>query len=182
MRNKKKIVSIIVSVIAVLAATVGASIAYLQSETSEVKNSFAPVYVDCEVIETFDKITKSDVAVKNTGDIDAYVRVTYIVMWTSESGTVYGEAPKAGVDYEIQFGSSLWHKSSDGFYYYENSLAAEKTSETFIKELTVLKKPPEEGHRLTVHVAATAIQAEPQRAVENAWGVTVGEGGRLIVD
>ena len=105
----KKIIIIISAAILVFAFAGGVTLAYLLAETPDVENSFVPVNVSCEVIETFTGTAKSNVSVKNTGDITAYVRATFVVMWMADDGSVYGVAPKAGTDYSIQFSQwQLW--------------------------------------------------------------------------
>ena len=174
----KKILIIIAALLLISAFAGGATLAYLLAETPAVENNFVPVYVSCEVIEEFTGTTKSNVSVKNTGDIKAYIRATFVIMWTSEDGSVYSIPPKEGVDYSITLGSSSWSLGSDGFYYYELPVEAGASTDAIIDSLTILSTPPE-GHNLNVHVAATAIQAEPAGAVEDAWGATVQENGAL---
>ena len=172
MRNSKKLIAIIAALVITLCAAGGVTLAYILTETPDVENSFVPVNVSCEVIETFTGTEKSNVSVKNTGDITAYVRATFVVMWMADDGSVYGVAPKAGTDYSIQFSQSRWQIGNDGFYYYTQPVDAGMTTEALINSLVIISEPPE-GYSLNVHVAATAIQAEPSRAVENAWGATV---------
>ena len=92
MRNSKKLIAIIVALVITLCAAGGVTLAYILTETPDVENSFVPVNVSCEVIETFTGTEKSNVSVKNTGDITAYVRATFVVMWMADDGSVYGAA------------------------------------------------------------------------------------------
>ena len=178
MQNTKKIWIITVALLLAITISGGATVAYLMAKTPEVENSFTPVYVDCKVLEEFTGITKSNVRVQNTGDISAYMRATYVVMWVADDGSIWGVAPKAGVDYSLELGSELWQLGSDGFYYYASSVASGEVTETLINSLSLLSEAPE-GHRLVVHVAATAIQAEPASAVEGLWGVTIADGALI---
>ena len=176
---KKKLIAIIAVIVIAVCAAGATTLAYILTETPDVENSFVPVNVSCEVIETFTGIEKSNVSVKNTGDITAYLRATFVVMWMAEDGSVYGVAPKEGVDYSIQLAESHWQLGNDGFYYYSLPVASGATTENLINSLIIRSEPPEDGYKLNVHVAATAIQAEPSRAVEDAWGATVSQGGSL---
>ena len=179
MKMTKKLLIIMISAVIALSAAVGTTLAYLLSQTPEVENSFIPVYVKCEVVEDFTGSVKSNVAVKNTGHINAYVRSTYVVMWVADDGSVYGTAPKEGVDYTVNFGSPSWDIGSDGFYYYSLPVSPNSTTEVLISSLSAISEPPE-GYHLTVHVAATAIQAEPADAIESAWGATVHTNGAVF--
>ena len=166
--------------LALIVSTVGAAtLAYVFMQTPEVENSFVPVYVRCEVQEEFTGAEKTNVKVKNTGDIKAYVRATFVVMWVNDDGNVYGVAPKAGVDYSISFGSPSWNLGSDSFYYYALPVEPGEITEAIISSLSILTEPPD-GYKLNVHVAATAIQANPPAAVESAWGATVHENGAIF--
>ena len=168
----------IVSLFIVITIAGGATIAYITSVTPEIDNSFLPVYVDCRVVEEFTGTVKSNVSVENTGDIKAYVRAVFVVMWMADDGSVYGIPPTEGLDYNVVFGSDLWVLGSDGFYYYTLPVDPGVTTAAMIDSLTILANPPE-GHKLNVHVAATAIQAEPGDVVGDAWGATVDSNGRL---
>ena len=50
---------------------VGATISYLVTSTKPVTNTFKYAEVTCEVNESFSNGVKSDVTIKNTGNIDA---------------------------------------------------------------------------------------------------------------
>lgn len=154
----------------------GTTVAYLTAETPPLDNSFQPVYVSCEVIEDG---TGGNVMIKNTGDISAYIRVTFIVNWVADDGSVYGKAPKAGVDYNVTLSDQSWYVGTDGFYYYALSVAPDASTSPIIQTVTTLTKAPE-GHKLSFHITATAIQSEPGRAVESAWEVTVMETGAIM--
>ena len=175
--SKKQIIIIICAVIAIC-ATVGGTIAYLFAKTNEITNSFTPVFVSCEVQERFDGVTKTDVRIKNTGDIKAYIRATFVAMWVSEEGHVYSSAPVEGQDYSLTLGSAKWSKGSDGFYYYASAVHAGESTDILVASISQMVEGPE-GYSLMVHVAATAIQSEPAAAVEQAWGASVQSDGKL---
>lgn len=179
MSGTKRIILIIAACLVIIGASVGATFAYIIDRTPSVDNSFQPVYVSCTVEEQFDGVTKSEVKVRNTGDITAYIRATFIVMWTDENGMVYPASPVNGTDYSLSFGSIKWIKGSDGFYYYSDKVSAGSASEIFLNKVTLLKDAPQ-GYKLSLHVAATAIQAEPDTVVNEVWGASVGVNGELI--
>ncbi len=176
---KKRLIIIILAVFTVISVASGITLAYIYRQTPPVQNTFEPVYVSCSVEETVEDGVHSDIKVKNTGDIDAYVRVTFVAMWVDENGTVLGRAPVLGTDYTVTFGSPKWMLGSDGFYYYSTAVHAGAYADIFITSVTPIGTAPD-GYTLKVHVAATAIQSEPASAVEGAWGVTVQQNGGLV--
>ena len=177
-KNKKLLLIVIAAMIAIVCTT-GGTIAYLLAGTPSVDNSFQPVHVSCLVEEQFDGATKTDVKIKNTGDINAYIRATFVVMWVADNGSVLGSKPVLGTDYTIDFGASSWVLGSDGFYYYTSPVSAGESTAILLDSVPLIGEAPE-GYSLTVHVAATAIQAEPAIAVTEAWGVQIDSNGRLV--
>ena len=175
--SKKLLITIICAALAIC-VTAGGTVAYIFSKGQETENDFEPVFVSCDVEESFDGVTKTDVKVRNTGDINAYIRATFIVMWTSDSGSVYSSAPVENTDYKIVFGSPSWVKGSDGFYYYSLPVSSGSATDLLIQSISLIGEAPE-GYSLSVHITATAIQAEPPKAVQDAWGATVQAGGGL---
>ena len=175
----KKLIVIVIAVLLAVTAVTGGTVAYLLAESPSVENSFKPVYVSCLVEEKFDGVTKSDVKIKNTGDISAYIRATFVVMWVAEDGSVLSRKPVLDADYSLTPGSSKWALGSDGFYYYTLPVASGKSTELLIDTISLTGTAPK-GHSLTVHVAATAIQAEPHTAVTQGWGVQIQADGTLV--
>ena len=175
----KKIIIIIVAILLVVSTATGITLAYIITDTSPVENSFTRVYVSCEVEENFDKITKSNVKIKNTGDITAYIRATFIVTWTDDNNNVLGQMPVKNTDYSLTLGSDKWALGSDGFYYYTVPVAAGTSTEILISAITLINTAPS-GYSLSVHVAGTAIQAEPEKAVTSAWNVQIQSNGTLV--
>ena len=162
---------VVVALFAIVAiSVVGTTVAYLMAKTDPLDNNFETVYVSCEVVEDG---TGGNVKIKNTGDINAYVRVTFIVNWVADDGTIHSAMPKEGVDYSVILNDRSWYVGSDGFYYYALAVAPGESTEPIIQTVDTLTDDGPEGHRLSFHISAAAIQSEPARAVESAWGVTV---------
>ena len=172
----KRLIVISALLIVLAISFVGTTVAYLMAETPPLDNSFRPVYVNCEVVEDG---AGGNVMIKNIGDISAYIRVTFIVNWVADDGSVYGQAPKLGVDYEVTLNNQSWYLGSDGFYYYVLSVAPDASTSPIIQTVTTLPTAPE-GYKLSFHITATAIQSEPAYAVESAWSVTVMETGAIM--
>jgi hypothetical protein len=177
--NKKSV--IIISLVLLLLVSVGATVAYITASTQQVENEFEPVFVSCEVTESFDGVTKSNVAVKNTGGATAYVRAMIVVNWvSSENGNIYSDMPVADADYTVSFASSDWLLGADGFYYYTKPVAPSASTAELISSLTEKSDAPA-GYQLSVKILASALQSEPKEAVESLWSVEVGDDKSLTV-
>lgn len=176
-RISAKLLIIILSVSVILAVSVGTAIAYLISETPPVTNTFTPVSVSCQVNQSAEN---SNITVKNTGDITAYIRATVVINWVSDSGSVYGGAPVEGTDYTVNYQLTDWFKGKDGFYYYSSPVEAGASTSELITTISSVAGTAPEGYSLSVQVLASAIQAEPTDAVSQVWSnVTVGSNGIL---
>lgn len=175
MRNvKKRNLLTILSIALMLTFAVGGTIAYLVDSTEEVENIFTPSEVTCKVIESMsaNKLTKSNVAIENTGDVKAYIRAAVVITWQDEKGKIYSEKPVAGEDYKIVYTDS-W-KSNGGYYYYTEEIAPGVQTPVLISACEVLKAAPVEGYTLHVEIIGSAIQSE-------GGAVNVGaEGGWTI--
>lgn len=60
-----------------------------EHKDAPIQNKFLPTKVTCEVMETFNGSTgvKSNVNVKNTGTIDAFIRVKLVTYRTNDQGS-----------------------------------------------------------------------------------------------
>ena len=168
----KKMWTFIACILLLLVFMASASISYLISKTDEKENEFIPAFVSCEVVESFDGSVKSDVGVKNTGNVDAYIRATVIVTYVDEldPSRVLGRSPILDSDYTLKWGDSAWAKGADGFWYYREPIAPGAVSTDLIDEVKPLNDAPE-GYRLSVQILATAIQAQPANVVTDHWDV-----------
>lgn len=173
--TKGKAGAFIISLLVLLTVTVGGTLAYLVADTKPVVNTFTPSHVDCTVTEDFNGIVKSNVNVTNTGDIDAYLRVKLVSYRVNAGGQhIGGEAPVK--DFEL---GANWVKH-DGYYYY--TLPVKPTEQPItdlsdnieLQEYLVTSDDPDGGKQV-IEVMAEAIQAEPAKAVGEAWGVSISE-------
>ena len=182
-RINKKVILLAVSLLLILSAAIGGTVAYLIDQTGSITNTFTPVKVTPGINENFDRSVKNDVQITNTGDIPAYIRVKVVVTWKDKDDNVYGAAPAPGTDYTWQIPGTDWVKDSDGFYYYTKPVpAGEKTSVLLTACQPVAGRAPA-GYSLSVDIHAQAIQAEPTTAVTSAWNnvTAVGTDGALTV-
>lgn len=181
MKTKKPVA--LVAILVLLCCTVAGTVAYLVDSTDPVTNTFTPAHVSTEVNESFTGGVKSNVTIKNTGDIPAYIRAAIIVNWADAQGNVSG-TPVKDTDYEMDLNivtdekpDAPWFKGSDGYYYCKTAIASGSETPVLIAscaKTTVAKAP--EGYDLQVTILADGIQSEPADAVIQAWGVTVANG------
>lgn len=174
-RPSAKLVAWILAAVVLLSATVGGVYAYILAQAPSLTNRFDPVKVTCAVEESFDGVTKEHVAVRNTGDIPAYIRAALVFTWVDDDGKVSATAPMDGIDYTVVWGDSRWVKGSDGYWYYREAVSPQMLTADLIRLVTAAADAPR-GYHLQVQVIATAIQATPADAVQEAWGVTVTDG------
>lgn len=194
--SKKRLTILLVSLLSVVAISVGVTLAYVLTKTDEVENEFKPSKVACAVVEKLDgtqqgEVTgdqvgeteneefaiKSDVQIKNTGDTDAYIRVAVVVTWKKADGTVWAQTPVAGTDYTAWTPGADWTKIGD-YYYYTQPVKPTNTTGTLINTIEVLDTANiPDGYYLSIEIVASAIQAKPSDVVEEQWGVSVGSSG-----
>lgn len=177
MKLNKRVMALLLVLGLAMTATVGVTVAYLIDATSSMTNTFAPSEVSCEVKET-----EKGYSIKNTGDVDAYIRATVVVTWkkavTDENGnitgyTVYATAPTDGGDYSIEYSTdAVWVKGSDGYYYYTSPVAPEGSTSILINSFSSRdNENVPDGYNLSVEIIASAIQATSD-AVED-WSNAV---------
>lgn len=165
---------LLVSVFAMIAGVVGGTVAYLVVDTDPLTNNFDLAEVSCRVEEEFDNQIKENVKIQNTGDIPAYIRAKVVVTWKDEDGNVYGQAPIEETDYTIQFNEGVWKREGD-YWYYDEPVAPVTENNCYtpvlINRCSSSGTEPE-GYHLSVEILAEAIQSEPTKAIQEAWGYT----------
>ena len=174
---------VMASILTLLIGMVGGSLAYLITSTDPVKNVFTPGSVTPDITEEFDGGVKKNVAVKNTGDVSAYIRAKVLITWQyagegEENGNVLNELPVKDINYTVSYTQdSGWvYRSDDGYYYYTSPVGAQQSTNDLIDELRVTSEAPQEGYTLHVEILSQAIQADGvtadgTKAVVAAWGV-----------
>ncbi len=181
-KSKKKLAIVLVSLLAACTVATTGTIAYLTTATAPVVNTFSPTNTVIEIPEGFDGETKSNVTVKNKGDIPVYIRAAVVITW--ENNTTREMIPAKAEDYTITWfdSNSGWVKGNDGFYYYTKAVSPPDNDATttddnitavLIKECKPVAEKAPENCFLSVEIIANAIQATPAEAVENAWGIEV---------
>ena len=177
-----KLAILFIAVVMLIGAVVGSTVAFLVTETDPVENKFTYASISTGIVEKFDGTTKSDVKVTNTGDIDAYVRATYVVNWLHKDGTVAASVPE-GYTYSLtENPNNTWTKGTDGYFYYWTPVAPGASTAGSLLTCTVTY-PENPEYTLSVEILATAVQSTPANAVADAWGDGFGidTNGNLIV-
>ena len=176
-KKNRKILIIAGLCLCIVAGTVGGMFAYLTDRTDPLPNEFVPAKVNCAVEGDALNGVVEKAKVRNTGNIDAYIRAAVVVTFVAEDGKVLATKPIEGTDYTVTWGASDWQKGADGYWYYRKAVAPDALTSVLIESATAVKVPS--GYRLNIQVFATAIQSNPVQAVQEAWGVTV-SGGDMI--
>ena len=175
-RRKKadRAVLLLVSLVLVLSAAIGGTLGYLTSQVNVV-NTMEAGTIDTTVVEDFDGSVKKNVTVENTGNSDAYIRAVIVVTWQDKAGNVL---PVSSGDYVMNQLDINWTKENDGFWYYNGVVAENEKTTNLINECKVEEGvTPPEGYNLNVEILASAIQAEPAQAVQDAWGMQYDAAG-----
>ena len=162
---------LIISILLILTAAVGGTVAFLTTRTSEVTNRFESGKVTCEVVEEFNEngTTKKNVAIENTGNTTAYIRAAIVGNWVKDGKVV---VPWTFDDSKIESG---WAKGNDGYYYHKAPVAAGAMTSNLFESYTAPSNGPEGAH-LEMTIICQAIQSEPASAVTEAWGATIKDG------
>lgn len=176
--QNKKLAAALLSLLLILAVSIGTAIAYLTSNTDDKVNTFIPGEVQTEIVEDFDGEVKEKVSLKNTGNTEAYLRAAVVVTWKAEDGSVQAAAPVQGTDYEMVLAEQTgWFQAADGYYYFSSPVPAGGESGILIDSCRPLVE--KEGYLLSVEIIGSAIQSKPAKTVEDAWGVSIDADGVL---
>ena len=173
-----KTVMLVVAVVLVVCIGVAGTLMFLVDKTSEVTNTFEPANVKCQVEESFDTKVKKNVNVKNTSNIDAYIRVKLVTYRVNDKGEKIG-----GTATIPNFTLGVGWFEKDGFYYYNKPVAQDAKPATDLigdSGITLVKYNDADGGRQVVEVIAEAIQSVPTSVVAEKWKVKVDTDGVTI--
>lgn len=159
--NRKKGILLLTAAVLILVCGVGGTLAYLITQTAPVTNTFTPAHVTSEVNEPGwedGNTVKSNVTVKNTGNVSAYIRAAIVITWKDKDGNTMPTVPVLGTDYTLDINTSAWSPSG-GYYYYKDKVAAGGSTTNLINSC-VSNGTYTDGRSLCVEVIGSAIQAE----------------------
>ena len=169
-RRNGRFTAMAAAAVLLLVLAIGGTVAWLSTKDRPITNKFLPSNVACEVQENFNGNVKTNVTVKNTGDIPAYIRVKLVTYRTNDQGQHIG-----GTAVLPNFTLGDGWVAHDGYYYYTQPVepghfpAANLTDSI---TLTGTYTDPDGGHQ-SIDVMAEAIQSVPAEAVGQAWGVSI---------
>ena len=168
-----RLTTMVIATVLLLALTIGGTLAWLSTKDTPITNTFNPSKVACEVTESFDGKVKSNVNVKNTSDIPAFIRVKLVTYRTNDKGDHIGGTAELPT---FTLGTN-WVKYGD-YYYYTLPVDPGATPASNLRDeivLTATYDDADGGHQ-SIDVMAEAIQSEPAEAVGEAWVVSISQG------
>ena len=174
-KGRGRLAMMVLSIVLLLGVAIGGTLAWLSTKTTPVTNTFTPAEVTCEVEEKFDKTTgvKTNVNVKNTGNIAVYIRVKLVTYRTNDAGQHIGGTAELP---EFTPGEN-WVKYGEYYYYTLPVEPRQQPATNLAKKMTLKTSYKDaDGGKQALDVMAEAIQSEPENAVADAWGVKIVQG------
>lgn len=194
LRRWPKWLTALMAVVLVAAMTVGGTLAWLSTHTNALTNTFVMGTVTPDIDEDFDKTTKSNITVTNTGTVEAYVRVALVFSWreggeagqydgTQPGGNIIAGTPQEGIDYTFTAGSNKWVLGNDGYYYYTEPVAPQSGKTESLCTIAVQNTEMSQKYHLDVQVLADSIQSKPTNVVSDMWTAVTGvdDDGNLTI-
>lgn len=167
----KKLPAAAIAIILVVVMTIGGTVAFLMDSTESVVNKFTPASSGITIEEKVKENCKTEIAVKNTGDSGAYIRVSLVANYYDENGNITGGAAVPN----FTLNSEKWFLGNDGYYYYKQPVAAGDVTDNLLASESKMQLKD----NMQVTVLAQSIQASPTSVVHDKWGVTVNSDGTI---
>lgn len=190
--NSRKTLYILLTVL-ILVALIPTVYALMRRQSQTVTNTFTPAFVDCEVAETMGTVTqgtevydaKHQVAVKNTGNVEAYIKVQLIFYWRDSKGVAVGRNVELPADFTEDYINTEdgWIDGGNHTYYYKLPIDPEAYTPGLLKRSIVMHPVNEPYNKVdyiyypVLEIIAEAIQSVPVSAVQESWGVTISNIG-----
>ena len=178
-----RLTTMVIATVLLLALAIGGTLAWLSTKDAPIQNKFLPTKVTCQVTENFDgsRGVKSNVNVKNTGTIDAFIRVKLVTYRTNDQRQHIGGT---AILPTFTLGKN-WVKYGD-YYYYTQPVAPDQKPDTNLAadSMKLIDSYTDaDGGKQAIDVMAEAIQSVPEDAVKAAWGAgfSIAADGSLIV-
>lgn len=155
------------------AAAVGVTLSFMFKK-AEKTNTFVPAKVTCDVEESLFSGVKSNVCVKNTGNVAAYLRIRLMSYYVDDNGNIAG---RVSSQYPALTPLNGWISGADHTYYYPTPVEPDAKTGILCGPITLDTVKLADGTPVyqVLEVFAEAIQAEPVGAVQEAWKVTVSD-------
>lgn len=186
-KRNQKLGKLALSLIIILTFVVGGTLMFLTTQSQSVVNTFTASKVASEIEEVFENNIKTEIKVKNTGNIPAYIRVKLVTYRVDGDKPIAGEATIP----EFELGDNwLKAKDQDHVYYYKIPVPGDRETENLIKnvsEIALKEYTDAYGGKQVIEVLAEAIQADGQdgkgnKPVTLAWNVKVDGDANLYLD
>lgn len=177
-RFNARLTAIVLATVALLALAIGGTIAWLNAETDPVVNSFTYGKITTEIEEKFENNVKENVAAKNTGSADAFIRIKLVSYRTNAAGQrIGGAAPLQS----FTLGKN-WVKYGD-YYYYTLPVTPTHSTGILVDRIELVTYDDADGGYQSIDVIAEAIQSTPEQAIKDAWGqgFSINADGSLAV-
>lgn len=183
--KNNRIARIIIPICLLLICTVGITIAFIITNTNDVKNTFIPKETDITIVENFDGKTKDNVKIKNEDNsVDVFIRVKLIHNWyrTETDGTVTSEVIAGKSDWKVADENKVGNEKifctestddwfyceSDGYYYYKCVVQPGASTSNLINKIKLLLDT--DGTHQGLEIIAEAIQADGKSLSETTGG------------
>lgn len=157
-----------------IAAAVGLTLAFMFKK-AEKTNRFIPAEVSCAVREKMKGSEKSDIRVKNTGNVREFLRLKMVSYYVDENGDIVGTVSS---QYPTLILKNGWIAGANHTYYYTFPTDPGGMTEILCEPVTLGQELLANGKTVyqVIELIAEAVQAEPSDAAQEVWGVTVENG------
>lgn len=165
-KNQKQNKWLPATAVIVCVLAVGVTLGFMFRKTEPIQNDFERAIVRCEVVEDFDGTIgiKSSIAVRNTGNISANVRIRLVSYWVDADGNMVGK-PFEMPTFALADG---WSQTAEDTYEYGEVIAPDAlTPNLLAKDETITLVTDAEGNHQVLEVFAEAIQSQPSKAKDN---------------
>lgn len=142
---------------------------------SSYRNSIEENYEKPDHVDPGQKVIK-EVSIRNTGDVDSFVRVKIGKMFgtISEKGFFEEDKNLNPEMIQIHYNTDLWEYRQDGYWYYRDALKAGTSTKKPLMDSYYLSEKAGNSYKnkeARITVALESIQAESSE-MKNIWGMT----------
>lgn len=187
----KKIRTRLIILLIMTCLTITTAYAYMYMKTQLLDNQFVVAEANCLVNETVENNTKKSITVENTGNINSYLRLIIFTYWvdTKPEQNIVGRQDKSEPNngnpiLSFNYDQENWIQDGNIYYCKTPIQVGDSTPNLLAEGSTIaLQKVEEEvtsngvtvtyEYNQVVEVIAEAIQADPEEAAEESWGVTI---------
>ncbi len=170
--HRGKPLTLLLSSLLIFTVIAGGTLAYLFVSSALVNNYFNKVSVTSSIV---DDSSSGATKIKNTGDIDAWIRVTLVPTWEDGKGNAVNQTASLS-DLSISINRADWFEKN-GYYYCKTKIAPDGYTPELIYSTSV---PTSSTYQMNLQILCEAIQAEPAATVNLAWPAVDASSGSLV--